>query len=371
MMLYLRQPTGLICILGNKRMNDKKRNVRKNGSMHAYLFLLPSLTGVLVLFVIPYLDVLRRSFLDGTGQRFVGMDNYKTVVENTSFRLAAGNTVLFLAVCVPLLLFLSLLIAIYLQKNKVIGNWLKSVFLLPMAMPVASIVLLWNVLFTRNGFLSGFLGLLGVAGQNWLNTRYSFAILVFSYIWKNLGYDIVLWLAALATIPSEIYEAARVDGAGEGQCFLHITMPNLWSSLFLILTLSLINGFKVFREAYLVAGDYPEQHIYLLQHLFNNWFRDLAVNKLAAGAVLMGLVLFVLIRSYLTGKRHKEREKDESVSDCNTGFYISSAVCFFFCSSISVDFSAGRFAEEYSGTGKFFSVTLVRRWNDSMDMAAI
>lgn len=105
MMLYLRQPTGLICILGNKRMNDKKRNVRKNGSMHAYLFLLPSLTGVLVLFVIPYLDVLRRSFLDGTGQRFVGMDNYKTVVENTSFRLAAGNTVLFLAVCVPLLLF--------------------------------------------------------------------------------------------------------------------------------------------------------------------------------------------------------------------------------------------------------------------------
>ena len=295
MMMYLRQPTGLICILGNKRMNDKKRNVRKNGSMHAYLFLLPSLTGVLVLFVIPYLDVLRRSFLDGTGQRFVGMDNYKTVVENTSFRLAAGNTVLFLAVCVPLLLFLSLLIAIYLQKNKVIGNWLKSVFLLPMAMPVASIVLLWNVLFTRNGFLSGFLGLLGVAGQNWLNTRYSFAILVFSYIWKNLGYDIVLWLAALATIPSEIYEAARVDGAGEGQCFLHITMPNLWSSLFLILTLSLINGFKVFREAYLVAGDYPEQHIYLLQHLFNNWFRDLAVNKLAAGAVLMGLVLFVLI----------------------------------------------------------------------------
>lgn len=155
------------------------------------------------------------------------MDNYKTVVENISFRLAAGNTVLFLAVCVPLLLFLSLLIAIYLQKNKVIGNWLKSVFLLPMAMPVASIVLLWNVLFTRNGFLSGFLGLFGVAGQNWLNTRYSFAILVFSYIWKNLGYDIVLWLAALATIPSEIYEAARVDGAGEGQCFLHITSLTL------------------------------------------------------------------------------------------------------------------------------------------------
>ena len=96
---------------------------------------------MLVLFVMPYLDVIRRSFLDGTGQRFVGMENYKTVVENTSFRLAAGNTVLFLSACVPLLLFLSLFIAIYLQRNRTVGNWLKSVFLLPMAMPVASIVM--------------------------------------------------------------------------------------------------------------------------------------------------------------------------------------------------------------------------------------
>ena len=64
---------------------------------------------------------------------------------------------------------------------------------------------------------------------------------------------------------------------------------------FLITTLSLINGFKVFREAYLIAGDYPEEHIYLLQHLFNNWFRDLSVNKLAAGAIVTGIVLFILI----------------------------------------------------------------------------
>ena len=278
-----------------KRMKHGNRKFSKSSFSRACLFLLPSLISVLVLFVIPYLDVIRRSFLDGTGQRFVGMENYKTVVENTSFRLAAGNTVLFLSACVPLLLFLSLFIAIYLQRNKTVGNWLKSVFLLPMAMPVASIVLLWNVLFTRNGFLSHFLYWFGVTGQNWLNTKYAFGILVFSFIWKNLGYDIILWLAALATISPEIYEAARVDGASESQCFFRITMPNLWSSLFLILTLSLINGFKVFREAYLIAGDYPEQHIYLLQHLFNNWFRDLSVNKLAAGAVLMGLVLFVLI----------------------------------------------------------------------------
>ena len=157
-----------------KRMKHGNRKFSKSSFSRACLFLLPSLISVLVLFVMPYLDVIRRSFLDGTGQRFVGMENYKTVVENTAFRLAAGNTVLFLSACVPLLLFLSLFIAIYLQRNKTVGNWLKSVFLLPMAMPVASIVLLWNVFFTRNGFLSHFLYWFGVTGQNWLNTKYSF-----------------------------------------------------------------------------------------------------------------------------------------------------------------------------------------------------
>lgn len=275
-------------------MQRRKRQKTHNNKV-VCLFLLPSLTGVLILFVFPYLDVIRRSFMDGTGRKFVGLKNYEAVFANQSFRLASANTVCFMAVCIPLLTLLSLLIAVYLQKNRFVGTWVKSVFLLPMAMPVASIVLLWNVLFTKNGFLSDLLELFGVAGQNWMNTKYSFAILVFSYIWKNLGYDIILWLAALSTIPPESYEAAKVDGAGGKECFFYITMPNLWSSMFLITTLSLINGFKVFREAYLIAGDYPQEHIYLLQHLFNNWFRDLAVNKLAAGAVLMGVVLFGLI----------------------------------------------------------------------------
>ena len=250
---------------------------------------------MLVLFVMPYLDVIRRSFLDGTGQRFVGMENYKTVVENTSFRLAAGNTVLFLSACVPLLLFLSLFIAIYLQRNKTVGNWLKSVFLLPMAMPVASIVLLWNVLFTRNGFLSHFLYWFGVTGQNWLNTKYAFGILVFSYIWKNLGYTMVLWLAGLSSISPDLYEAAEMDGAGRMTQFFKITLPLIRPLIFTIVVLSFLNSFKVFREAYLVAGNYPQEDMYLLQHLFNNWFTDLSVDKMAAGSVLLALVITVFV----------------------------------------------------------------------------
>lgn len=120
-------------------------------------------------------------------------------------------------------------------------------------------------------------------------------MLVISYIWRNLGYDIVLWLAGLSTIPESLYEAAKVDGAGAWKCFTKINCPNLLPSLFTIVVLSLLNGFKVFREAYLVAGDYPQENMYLLQHLFNNWYRDLAMDKMAAAAVVTGIAIMVLV----------------------------------------------------------------------------
>ena len=262
-------------------------------------FLLPGFCGVAVFSLLPFMDVICSSFVQVVSGRFCGLENYRIVLHNRAFLLAVKNTLRFLLVCLPLLLGISLVLAFLLhawqmafhQKQRL----LKAAYLVPMAIPAASLVLLWKLMFDKHGFVNGILHLCGIHAVDWMNTGAAFFVLVFSYIWKNLGYDIILWLAALATISPEIYEAARVDGASESQCFFRITMPNLWSSLFLILTLSLINGFKVFREAYLIAGDYPEQHIYLLQHLFNNWFRDLSVNKLAAGAVLMGLVLFVLI----------------------------------------------------------------------------
>ena len=132
-------------------------------------------------------------------------------------------------------------------------------------------------------------------GVDWMNSNASFWVLVFSYIWRNLGYDVVLWLAGLSSISEALYEAAKVDGAGEWDCFVRITVPLLWPSLYTIVVLSLLNAFKVFREAYLVAGDYPQENMYLLQHLFNNWYRDLSLDKMSAAAVVTGGVIFMLI----------------------------------------------------------------------------
>lgn len=259
------------------------------------LFLIPSFAGVCVFWIVPYLDVIRRSFFSAVSGEFTGIRNYETIFENQAFRLAAGNTLMFFLVCIPLLVALSLLIAVLLTKQKKAMQLQKSMFLLPMAIPVASVVLLWKVMFHRNGLLNHLLAILSIQGVDWMNTEASFGVLVVSYLWRNLGYDIVLWVAGLGAIPAAFYEAARVDGAGEWKCFISITLPNLLPSLFTIVVLSLLNGFKVFRETYLVAGDYPQENMYLLQHLFNNWYRDLSVDKMAAAAVVTGGVILGLI----------------------------------------------------------------------------
>lgn len=264
---------------------------------HAWIwFLLPSFAGVSVFVLIPFLDVIRRSFLTAVTEQWAGLRNYQTVFANRAFRLAVGNTLRFTAVCLPLLIGLGLLLAVQLSKLKQI-QLIKSMFLFPLAMPAATVVLIWKMLFSGQGFLNGWLlsWFPGWQPIDYMGTKASFWVLVFSYIWKNLGYTIVLWLAGIFAVSADMAEAARVDGASERQCFWRVIFPNLKGSLYTITVLSFLNSFKVFREAYLVAGSYPHESMYLLQHLFNNWFVNLELDKMAAAAVCVGLVLFCAI----------------------------------------------------------------------------
>ena len=270
--------------------------MKRKHAQKGILFILPSFAGVCVFWLLPYVDVIRRSFLGAVNGVFTGFMNYQMIFSNQAFLLAGKNTLRFFGICIPLLVVLSLAAAVLLNglgKNQ--KQLMKTAFLLPMAIPVASVAILWKVLFNGQGLLNHFLEMLSLKSIDWLNTKATFWVLVISYIWRNLGYDIVLWLAGLSTIPESLYEAAKVDGAGAWKCFTRITCPNLLPSLFTIVVLSLLNGFKVFREAYLVAGDYPQENMYLLQHLFNNWYRDLAMDKMAAAAVVTGIAIMVLV----------------------------------------------------------------------------
>ena len=261
----------------------------------SWLFLAPSLFVVSVMVLLPLLDAFRRSFFLAVSSRFVGLQNYISVLGNSAFKLAAGNTAKFIAVCMPLLLVISLSVALMLTAFQEKHGIFKTSFLVPMAIPVASIVLLWRVIFHRNGLLNGILALWDAAPVDWIGSAASFGVLVFAYLWKNFGYDMVLWLSGISAINLALYEAAQIDGAGSIKRFVKITLPNLMPTLFTVTVLSLLNSFKVFREAYLIAGSYPDDSIYMLQHLFNNWFSNLDVDKMCAGAVMMASLVFILI----------------------------------------------------------------------------
>ncbi len=297
------------------RVSGQHRSRKKNPGV---LFLLPELAGVLIFGLIPFADVVRRSFFQTANKSFAGFSNYREVVSNQAFRLAAGNTVRFVGICIPGLLILSLVLALFLQHGMLFAEkmkkqrnvsmehfyrngvvWLKSLYLLPMAIPAAGIVVLWKLLFDSYGLVNGVLnhgilaGWIGV--RDWMNTDAAFGVLVGSYIWKYLGYDSVLWMAGIAAIPQDIYEAAKVDGAGKWKSFLYITLPNLGPVAFTVVVLSVLNSFKAFREVYMVAGSYPQENIYLLQHVFNNWFQTLSVDKMAAASVLLAFAIAVFV----------------------------------------------------------------------------
>lgn len=250
-------------------------------SFKDFAFILPSLIGVSIFVFIPFCDVVCRSFTSVTGNVFTGLTNYKMLFTNEAFRLAVRNTGRFILICVPILLLLSLLIAntVYFGKVKSFRN----ICLLPMAVPIASLVFVWKIIFHKNGLINSWFEL----ETDWINSANAFWVLAASYLWKNLGYYVVLWIAGLDGIPESQYEAASIDGAGHMHKFYYITLPGLAPMMSTTLILALTGTLKSYREAYLLAGEYPNQSIYMIQHLFHNWFRDMSIEKMAAGAVII------------------------------------------------------------------------------------
>ena len=168
------------------------------------MFLIPSLAGIAVFYIIPYCDIFRRAFFATSGKEFVGLGNFTDIITNEAFLLAIRNTGRFVVVCIPLLLILSFAIALYIYNRLSENTLLKTMFLAPMAIPVAAVVLFWKILFQKQGLLNALLAALDINTIDWMNTRYAFWILVLSYVWKNLGYHIILWIAGLSMIPNTL-----------------------------------------------------------------------------------------------------------------------------------------------------------------------
>jgi multiple sugar transport system permease protein len=284
-----------------------KNWLRKDASV-AMFFLVPSGIGFSLFYLIPFAMGMYYSFMSqSVDGHFVGLDNYVELLGSSSFRKAASNTFLFSAVSVPLMLILSLGLAMLLNRNTYIQKWLRTAYVMPLVVPVASIIMIWQMLFDWNGSLNAWLSSIGYGRVDWMKTESARMVVIIVYLWKNMGYNIILFLAGLQQIPKDYYETARIEGAGRLRQFRSVTLVYLTSTMFFVVIMSIINSFKVFRETYLIAGDYPHDSIYMIQHYMNNMFISLDIQKLTAAASLMFVcILLVVLGLFALERRHRK-----------------------------------------------------------------
>ncbi|MBP3705494.1 MAG: sugar ABC transporter permease [Clostridia bacterium] len=280
--------------------------MRKN--WHAYVLIAPLVAGCLLFTVVPFVLVLRYSFMRGSGfsAQFLGLENYMKVVGNEEFMLAFQNSMQFLAMGLPMIMVLSYVIALLMQQQATKHKLLKSVFLFPYIMPVAGTVLLVNLLFTETGMVNDLLIKLDLPVQEWLAGPNAFVVMVLLYLWKSTGYSVILLLAGLVTIPTDQYESADLDGANGFQKFFYITTPQMWYSVFFALIFSVINAFKCFREIFLIGGEHPSSELYMLQHFINNSFNNLNYPKLSVASVLLLVIIVAFFGVFYVFVRRKE-----------------------------------------------------------------
>lgn len=280
----------------NYKLSPYGRKMAKKERRQCSVFLIPSLGGVSVFYLIPFVFVIAYALEDNpVSKNFVGLKNFVTVLKNAAFKQAAVNTLKFSFMAVPLAVIIALLMAILLDQSIPLASKFRSIFLSPMMVPVASIILVFRVLFDYNGAVNLMLKTLGAGSIDWIKSNYAPFIILLLFLWKNLGYNMILFLAALGTIPREMMEVALLDSSNSLKLFFIIKIRYLSPTILFVTIMSLINSFKIFREVYLLSGSYPHESMYTLQHFMNNMFNSLDYQKLSAAAILMSIVMIVII----------------------------------------------------------------------------
>ena len=269
-----------------------------------FFFVLPGLLGFVTFFIFPFTLSLVYAFLDRPiGGSFVGFNNFISLFQNRAYLRGFVNTLRFIGISTPLNLIISLGIAMLINRVLKGREWFSLIFLIPLVLPSGSMVFFWKTLFSYEGALNGILNSMGIGRVNWLNSFLALPVMIFIFLWKNCGYNMVLFLAGLGNIPKDYYEAAWVDNASPGQVFRHITLPCLLPTSILATIMSIINSFKIFREIYLITGNYPQEDIYTLQHFMNNMFLSLNYPRLTSATAVLVLIIALFTQLLLRLER--------------------------------------------------------------------
>ncbi|MCL2539231.1 MAG: sugar ABC transporter permease [Oscillospiraceae bacterium] len=280
----------------SRSIHRNKLTLRRCESLTGYAFAALPVLGFAVFYIVPFGVTIAKTLSGGAvGFSYVGLSNYVSVLNSEAFRLAAGNTFKFIGVGVPLLLISSLFAALLLNTGIRGVDGFRAAYVLPLVLPAASVIMVFQILFETGGVFNYTLVKLGFDPINFLHSGNAFWVLLLLYIWKNIGYGIILMLGGLTQIPKEYYEAARADGANGYTCLVRITLPLMAPTFIFVTVISIVGAFKSFREAFALAGAYPDKSIYMLQHFMNNNFARLNYPRLSVAAVLTFLVIFAFV----------------------------------------------------------------------------
>ncbi|MEW6040664.1 MAG: sugar ABC transporter permease [Elusimicrobiota bacterium] len=287
-----------------------KKSIREN--LTGYGFLLPNITGFLTFVFLPVFASMVLSFFEWdifNPPEFTGISNYVALIKDTYFWKFLGNT-LFFMISIPLGMAVSLLMAVQMNQKLRGIVFFRTVYFLPVVSSMVACALLWRWIYNPDfGLLNGFLKMLGVVNPpTWLSsTAYAKPAIILMLIWKGAGYNMLLYLAALQSIPDSVYEAAGVDGAGTFHKFLFITVPLLGPTHFFILIMSVIGVFQMFGEIFIMTGGGPAgATTTIIYYIYNNAFQWFKMGYASAISWVLFAMMFAvtLIQwKYFSGMR--------------------------------------------------------------------
>ncbi|WP_431635017.1 carbohydrate ABC transporter permease [Dyella sp. KULCS107] len=287
----------------------------------AWLFLAPALMVIGVFFALPVLGALVLSFTDYDlyaladphNVRFVGLHNYLALLQRPLFWAALGHTVYFVAVAVPLSMAVSLGGALLLNSPLARAQaFFRTALFAPVVTTVVAVAIIWRYLFnTKYGVVNALLDTLGLHPVDWLgDPRWAMPTIILFAVWKNFGYNMIIFLAGLQAIPSTLYEAARIDGASPWRQFRHITWPMLRPTLLMVAILTVSGYFQLFAEPYVMTEGGPLQStvsvLYLMYDEGFTWW-----NLGSASAVAFALFVMMFAVTALMLRLSKQDTRDE------------------------------------------------------------
>ncbi|QBD83339.1 sugar ABC transporter permease [Ktedonosporobacter rubrisoli] len=271
-------------------------------ALQAYVFLFPSLLGLVLFLLLPVFVVAGLSFFDWgllSQPRFIGLQNYISLFQNPVVWRSLGVSVYFVLLNIPLQTLLALLLAIFMNKRLPGLGIYRTLFAVPwMATPVA-MGIVWQWIFDPQfGALNNFLLLLGIHGPQWLvSQQWALPSIVIVTLWQNVGYTMLFFLAGLQSIPEHLYEAAYIDGATPFQSFFKVTLPLLNPTMFFVLVTNIIGSFQLFDTVYTMtkggpAGSTNVLNFYIFQQAFQFFHAGYAS---ALSMVLFAILMFVTL----------------------------------------------------------------------------